>query len=258
MSCVLSLLWEKFKMDILKILIIEDELIAALDLKETLEVAGHTITAIARNFEEAMKSVSAKLPDIALIDVNLDGSSGDGILTAKELQSKYTFPIIYLTGDQEKETFERAKETLPAAYILKPFKQKEIPYQVELAFYHHKLNEKLPNDPKLSDDIYLPTSKGLKKINKNDVIYLKANGSYVNIFLKDESESLLFSMNLSYLAQFFPSNFYSISRSYVVNMNFIESIDSQRIKLKNIAELISIPDAKKTDLLKKLPIVRTS
>lgn len=242
-------------MESLKVLIVEDELIAAVDLKETLELAGHKVTAIARNVEETTKAVIQTLPDIVLMDINLNGSKGDGVFIAKELKKKYSFPIIFLTGDQDKETFKRAKETLPSAYILKPFKPNELPYQVELAYYHFK-NQSSPINPKLADDIYLPSSKGLTKINKNDVIYLKANGSYVNVFLKNESESLLFSMNLGYLAQFFPENFHQISRSYVINLNYIENIDSQKIKLKGIAESIQIPESKKAALFKILPIVR--
>ncbi|GGD74345.1 hypothetical protein GCM10011514_43020 [Emticicia aquatilis] len=244
-------------MESLKILIVEDELIAANDLKETLELTGHTITAIARDLEEVTKAVVDILPDIALMDIKLKGSKEDGISIAKKLKNKFSFPIIFLTGDQDKETFKRAKETLPSAYILKPFKANELPYQVELAYYHFK-SQTSPINPKLTDDIYLPSSKGLIKINKNDVIYLKANGSYVNIFLKNEPESLLFSMNLGYLAQFFPENFYQISRSYVINLNYIENIDSHRIKLKGISEPIQIPESKKAALFKILPIIRTT
>lgn len=244
-------------MESLKVLIVEDELIAAIDLKETLELAGHNVTAIARNFDEVTEAVIQTLPDIALMDIKLNDSKGDGVFIAKELKRKYLFPIIFLTGDQDKETFKRAKETLPSAYILKPFKVNELPYQVELAYYHFR-SQTSPINPKLTDDIYLPSSKGLTKINKNDVIYLKANGSYVNIFLKNEPESLLFSMNLGYLFQFFPENFYQISRSYVINLDYIERLDNQKIKLKGIVEPIQIPESKKAALFKILPIVRTT
>jgi DNA-binding LytR/AlgR family response regulator len=244
-------------MDPLKILIVEDELIAAIDLKETLEAAGHKITAIARTFDEALKAVMDKLPDIAIIDILLSSSKADGIHTAKELQSKYDFPIIYLTGDQEKETFSRAKETLPSAYILKPFKQKELPYQVELAYYYYKLNQKSQNDPKLSEYIFLPSAKELKKIAKKDVVYLKAGGSYVHVFVCNEDKPFTFSMNMGYLSQFFPNNFYLLSRSYFVNLDYIESVDNQFLKLMGVSEKIPIPDAKRSELLRKLPIVRT-
>lgn len=243
-------------MESLKVLIVEDELIAAVDLKETLQQTGHKITAVARNFEEVNKAVIDILPDIALVDINLKGSKDDGISIAKKLKNKYSFPIIFLTGDQDKETFNRAKETLPSAYILKPFKANELPYQVELAYYHFK-SQRLTINPKLTDDIYLPSSKGLTKINKNDVVYLKANGSYVNIFLKNEPESLLFSMNLGYLSQFFPENFYQISRSYVINLDYIERLDNQKVKLKGVVEPVQIPESKKAALFKILPIVRT-
>ncbi len=53
----------------LRILIVEDELITATDLRETLEKAGHTVTAIARSFSEALKSARQQTPDVALLDI---------------------------------------------------------------------------------------------------------------------------------------------------------------------------------------------
>lgn len=240
----------------LSILIVEDQLIAALDIKETLESSGHRITSIARSYDDAMTSVFLNVPDIAIIDVNLGEASKDGILTAKELKSKYAFPIIFLTGNHELETFKAAKETIPAAYILKPFKQKELSFQIELAYHSFTKEKNTVLDLKKSLDLYLPSVKGLRKIIKSDVVYLKANGSYVNVYLRNETESLIYSMNLSFLAQFFPENFYAISRSYVINLDFAETIDDQKIKLKGFQELIPVPDSKKAALFDILPIVR--
>jgi DNA-binding LytR/AlgR family response regulator len=52
-------------------------------------------------------------------------------------------------------------------------------------------------------------------------------------------------------------NFYQVSRSYVINMDYIERIDINKVKLSEINELINIPDSKRSELLKMLPIVRT-
>ncbi|MFD2936406.1 response regulator [Spirosoma flavum] len=66
----------------LAILIVEDVTITAFDIQETLEKAGHTVTAISRNFQEAVAAVKRQPPDLAIIDVRLEGSSADGITTA--------------------------------------------------------------------------------------------------------------------------------------------------------------------------------
>jgi DNA-binding LytR/AlgR family response regulator len=245
-------------MDSLKILIVEDEIITATDIQETLEKSGHQITAIARNFEDAFASLKNQIPDLAIIDINLRGSKFDGIQTATELSKLHTMPIIYLTGNSENETFQRAKETLPAAYLLKPFRHNELTLQVELAYYHYKINLKPKSDPSISDNIFLPFDKGLIKINKKDVLYLKAEGSYVNIFLINNIEPYLFSMNLGYLAQYFStSNFYRLSRSILINLNHLERLERDQLYLKNLDMPLQIPDGGRSELLKKIAIIRT-
>lgn len=245
-------------MDSLKILIVEDELITAVDIQETLEKAGHQITVIARNFDDAIASLKTQIPDLALIDVNLGDASFDGIYTAKELLKLQLMPIIYLTGNSENQTFQRAKNTLPAAYLLKPFRNKELALQIELAYYHYKVNFKSTTNPSTSESIFLPFDKGLKKIIKDDVVYLKADGSYVKLFLENNSNHCLFSMNLGYLAQYFATpNFYRLSRSTLINLNHLERLERDQIYMKGHEISIKIPEGARGDLLKKLAIIRT-
>ena len=113
-------------MTVLKILIVEDEIMTGIDMKETLEKAGHTITAIARNSDEAIASLTKQLPDVAIVDVMLRASAYDGVQTAAELVKLHPMPIIYLTANSENQTFQRAKDTSPAAYLLKPFRHNEL------------------------------------------------------------------------------------------------------------------------------------
>src|SRR5919199_2098452 len=98
-------------MEPLNILIVEDETITAMDLRETLEEAGHKVIGIARDLQTAVKLVRSNPPDLALVDIQLEGSTGDGIATAKELLTYHRMPIIYLTANSEQETFQAAKET---------------------------------------------------------------------------------------------------------------------------------------------------
>ena len=245
-------------MDSLKILIVEDEIITATDIQETLEKSGHQITAIARNFEDAFASLKNKIPDLAIIDINLKGSQLDGVQIAIELLKLHSMPIIYLTGNSENQTFQRAKETLPAAYLLKPFRHNELSLQIELAYYHYKVNLKSKSDPTTSENVFLPFDKGLIKINKNDVLFLKADGAYVKIFLINNTEPILFSMNLGYLAQYFVTiNFYRLSRSILINLNHLERLERDQLYLKNLETPLQIPDGGRSELLKKIAVIRT-
>ena len=244
-------------MNSLKILLVEDDTITAMDLSETLQEAGHQITAIARNVEQAVKAVKVQPPDLALIDIHLEGSSADGIATAKKLVAIHSMPIMYLTANSEPETFQSAKETLPVAYLLKPFRQDELKLQIELAYYYFQSTLPSTNTIPVSGYLYLPVDKGHEKIDPKDVLYMEADGSYVKIFLVSKKVYHI-SMNLSHLAQYFTTdNFYRLSRSLLINLNYLERLEANHLYLVNQEAPISIPSASRKELIKKLRIVRT-
>ncbi|GAB4002664.1 hypothetical protein GCM10028807_61690 [Spirosoma daeguense] len=247
-------------MKALRILVIEDELVTAHDIKETLEKAGHLITDIARNLSAALTSVRVNTPDLILIDIHLDHSSEDGIDIAQRLLTLQTIPIIYLTGNSESPTISRAQQTRPAAYLLKPFRHKELAIQVELAYYNYQATQANSVDPFLSDSLYLPVDqgRGYVKIKKSDVLYLAADRVYVEIYLIDDEQKRVFSMNLGYLAQFFTtSNFYSLSRSLLVNLDYVERIDKGLFYVYGRKTPIQFPETSHKHFLQQFAIVRT-
>ena len=245
-------------MDSLKILVVEDETITALDISETLVEAGHTVTAIARTFGQAMEAIKHNPPDLALIDIHLEGTSADGITTAKALLAQHELPIIYLTANSEYQTFQAAKETLPFAYLLKPFRQDELKLQVELAYHYFRTKQTQTIESTAPDKLYLPTGKGYEKIDPQQVLYLKADGAYVKIFVLTRESPYHISANLGHLSQyFFTPNFYRLSRSLLVNLDHIERLEQTNLYMVNHKLPIGIPAASRKELLGKLTIIRT-
>ena len=108
-----------------KILIVEDETIIALDIKRALEKMDYEVTNMVYDYQGAIKSVKINRPDLILMDVNL-GNSKDGIETAKEIKNYHDIPIIYLTAFSDERTINRAIETNPVRYLIKPFKREEL------------------------------------------------------------------------------------------------------------------------------------
>lgn len=108
-----------------KILIIEDEFIVATDLKHQLEKMGHDVIGIEGDGEAAIRKTVETEPDLILIDINLKGDL-DGIETALQIKDIYDVPFIYLSGNSDITTMERAKITEPSGYIIKPFINKGI------------------------------------------------------------------------------------------------------------------------------------
>ncbi len=245
-------------MDSFRILIVEDNLIEATEVRQTLEKAGHTVTAIARTLAEAIASIQYAAPDVALIDIQLDGSPTDGIGTAQALQRLRPIPVLYLTASSEYDTFRRAKETLPAAYLLKPFNRAELAFQIELACYHHQINALTMPGITQTDDLYLPVDKGHERVAKSNVVLLQAAGSYVNVFLADAARPRLLSMNLGYLSQFFTApHFYRLSRSMLINLRHLERLEQHQVYLKNQEKPLPLPQKNRPELVKRLNMVRT-
>ena len=125
-----------------RILIAEDERIVAIDIKNRLEKMGYIVCAIASTGEEAVAQAGMTYPDLVLMNINLQGDL-NGIEAAKEIASFCDIPIIYLTADADNDTFERAKKTEPLAYLLKPFKERELNFTIEITLSRYRAEKKL-------------------------------------------------------------------------------------------------------------------
>jgi len=124
------------------ILLVEDELIVAMDIQKILQDKGYLVPHIATNGEEAISRVEELSPSIILMDIFLDGDI-DGIETAERINSKYNIPIIFLTAHSDKVSIDRAKTAEPYGYILKPINVSELFTTIEISLYRHKMEMKL-------------------------------------------------------------------------------------------------------------------
>ena len=106
-------------MNQIKILIVEDEAIAALELKMRLQSKGFKYVTIVSSGEQAIKLVDKTKFNLILMDVILSGKI-DGIETAKKISTHYQIPIIYITGNTHYKTDERLVATRPFDVLIKP------------------------------------------------------------------------------------------------------------------------------------------
>lgn len=124
-----------------KILLVEDERIEALDIKRTMESFGYQVPYVASSGQEAIEKALELMPDLILMDIVLKGET-DGIEAVSEI-NKLNIPVIYLTAHSEEATIERAKLTGPYGYIIKPYDPTELKYAIELALYKNKMETEL-------------------------------------------------------------------------------------------------------------------
>jgi PAS domain S-box-containing protein len=125
-----------------RILIVEDEIITADDIRESLLDMGYSVPGIVSSGEKAIEKLEEDNPDLVLMDIMIMGEM-DGIETANQIRSRFNIPVVYLTAYSDKEIMERAKISEPFGYILKPFNERELKINIEIALYKHKMERRL-------------------------------------------------------------------------------------------------------------------
>lgn len=136
----------------LKVLIVEDESIISLHIKNSVKSFGHEVVAIVEDSHSALRLVENEKVDIALVDISIQGDV-DGIQTASVLNKVYNIPIIFLTAFTDMGTLKRASNIDFIGYIVKPFRDDELETMINLAILQYDLNkeqQKLNIDEKYS------------------------------------------------------------------------------------------------------------
>ncbi|ULA66176.1 MAG: Putative Response regulator [Nitrospira sp.] len=121
-----------------KILIVDDEVVVAEDIRRQLRSLGYVVVGVVASGSEAVHQAGEHRPDLILMDIKLKGPL-DGIDTARTIQSRYGIPVIYLTAFSDEDTLERARHTLPLAYLIKPFVSSDLRAALELALFRQRV-----------------------------------------------------------------------------------------------------------------------
>ncbi len=117
-----------------KILVVEDEAIAAENIAGRLRQQGYDVVGIVDSGAEAIAVAIKACPDLVLMDVMLKGEM-DGITAATEIYALLEIPIVYMTAYSDDGTLQRAKGAHPFGYLVKPFKPQELKATVEIALH---------------------------------------------------------------------------------------------------------------------------
>jgi len=125
-----------------RILIVEDEGVAALDIKRTLESFGYEVVGRVVTGNDAISYAESTRPDLVLMDIVLKGSM-DGIDAAMEIKKQLSIPVVFLTAYAEDELLKRAMLAEPFGYIIKPFNNRELHCIIEIALFKHQVDQRL-------------------------------------------------------------------------------------------------------------------
>ncbi|MGB0849815.1 MAG: LytR/AlgR family response regulator transcription factor [Bacteroidia bacterium] len=204
-----------------RILIVEDELIIAEVLKDMLTSLGYTVVAIAKNYDRAISQLKKHSEiDLALLDINLGGEN-TGIDVGEVINADYKFPIAYITSYTDHETIAAVGKTKPEAYVIKPFKKEDILATVEIIRARNKQKDKV---------IILKEGYDTIRIKCLDILYLKADGNYVQIHTL--SDKFLSRTRIEdFILKYGEDNFAQVHRSYAVNIQNIDAVVGQHVHL---------------------------
>ncbi len=125
-----------------RILIVENEMITALDVKACLNDIGCDVAGIATTGEDAVRYAFDRAPDLVLMDICLDGDM-DGISAAGMIKRRLDMPIIYMTANADNATVERARETAPHGYLNKPVSKRDLFTSIDSVIYRHNMEKRL-------------------------------------------------------------------------------------------------------------------
>ncbi len=120
------------------ILIVEDDGIIASRIQDTLAGAEYTTT-ITDIGEDAIRQAQEITPGLVLMDIRLKGNM-DGIEAAGHIRRQSDVPILYLTAHSDDELIQRAKQTMPHGYIVKPFRARELLITIEMTMNKYLLD----------------------------------------------------------------------------------------------------------------------
>lgn len=135
-----------------KILIVEDEAIAAENIAGRLHQHGYNVVGIVDSGTEAIKKAANTQPDLILMDIMLKGEI-DGVAAAIEIYHQWQIPVVYMTAFGDENTLQRAKVSEPFGYLIKPFKSHELRATVEIALNKREADLRLRTALEKSEEL---------------------------------------------------------------------------------------------------------
>lgn len=230
-------------MEKIKVFIIEDEFVIAEDIQTHLELSGYEVLGAFDRAENALPVILQNTPDILLVDIQLAGIM-DGISLVQEVQSKRSLPIIYITANSDAVTYDRAKNTRPHAFLVKPFSSANLVSAVDLALHHFSLQtspemierpmvKEYATQPfEVNGCLFIRTNGKYKKVCCSDMLFIEAAGSYVHVQTKHERFTLAHNLSHFQKKTSLP-HLMRIHRSYVVNINQVDSFEDSFVYVNN-------------------------
>ena len=166
-----------------KILIVEDEVIIAMEMKSYLEKSGYKVVSISTNFVSAIKDFKKYLPDIVLIDINLSEEK-TGIDVAEQINKIKITPLIFITAYSSTPNIHKASMQNPCSILVKPINREELKINILLALSNNSNLKTHNNNVVLYKNCYYDVTSEHICENDNIIILSKRERKLMNYFVE--------------------------------------------------------------------------
>ena len=227
------------------ILIVEDEPLIADDIAEVLEKNGFTVVDVVDEAEEALTAIEEYQPDLALLDINIEGAI-DGI----DLAAKLNIPFIFLTSYYDKPTLARAAKVSPSGYLVKPFDENDLVANIEIAL--SKKRAQLQIKMQAPEKLFVKKDNEIISIMSDDILFAEAYDNYTNLYTS-EKKFLISHTLKSVEEKLQPHGFFRVHRSNLINFHAIDSISENYVFIKG--HKVQISKSYKKDLMDRLTMI---
>lgn len=171
------------------LVVVEDEVLVARDIKARLTRMGYEVLATASRGEEAVEKVLRLRPDLVLMDINIIGEM-DGVDAAINIHVQYDVPVIFCTAYSNRETLERVQVAGPYGYVLKPFNNRELEINIEIALYKHAVEKDLADTRRHLDATLANVSDGVISADmKGQILTLNPAAEALTGWTQDEARA---------------------------------------------------------------------
>ncbi len=208
-------------MNKLKILIVEDEVLIAEDLKDILISFGIQNILLTHTKTDGHKALISYNPDVVLLDIRMEKEL-DGLELGNLINEKFKIPFIFITAHSDVASIQKILQTKPAGYITKPFKKSDLFAQLNLITSKSSENAQIVIKENYQNVI----------IKHNTILFIESEGNYLNIYTQSKKHLIRMALEemLDLLAN---DNFIKVHRSYVVNKTKITTFNKKVIQIDN-------------------------
>jgi two-component system response regulator LytT len=218
----------------INVVVVEDESIVSKDIQNRLKKIGYNVVGAYATADAAIALIEEFKPDVVLMDIMIKGDKS-GIDVAEYVRENHSIPVIFLTAYADNATFNKAKNTEPYGYIIKPFKEIDLQTSIELALFKHEKNTTVIKERDLltrlveskqdSNIFFIKANSSLHKVYSKDIIYVEALKDYVMIHTRTQGRFTIHNTMKEVNNKLSSGEFIRIHRSFIVRLENVIAVD---------------------------------